>query len=101
MAKDQSKTGQIQTNKNKNKNKKMKITYEPTANSGRYDGRKITENWLANNDPRFIQKTVTLDHPMDDMTLVDLMDTMVVPMLLSMGYSQVSINRIIDTDEDK
>jgi hypothetical protein len=28
------------------------------------------------------------------------MDTMVVPMLKSMGYSQVSINAVIDTDED-
>jgi hypothetical protein len=37
---------------------------------------------------------------MDDMTLTDFMDTMVVPMLLSMGYSKVSINSVIDTDED-
>jgi hypothetical protein len=47
-----------------------------------------------------MQSTLSLEHPMDDMTLTDFMDTMVVPMLLSMGYSQVSINSVIDTDED-
>ena len=67
----------------------MKLTYEPT-----------TDNWSSKKDPKFMQNTLSLEHPMDDMTLTDFMDTMVVPMLLSMGYSQVSINSVIDTDED-
>ena len=71
------------------KNKKMILTYEPT-----------TDNWSSKKDPKFMQSTLSLEHPMDDMTLTDFMDTMVVPMLLSMGYSQVSINSVIDTDED-
>ena len=85
MAKDQSKTGRTI-----NKNKKMKIIYEPT-----------TENWISKKDPNFIQKKVTLDHPMDDMTITEFMDNMIIPLLLSMGYSQVTINSVIETDEDK
>jgi hypothetical protein len=85
MVKDQSKTGQTT-----NKNKKMKIIYEPT-----------TENWISKKDPNFIQKKVTLDHPMDDMTITEFMDNMIIPLLLSMGYSQVTINSVIETDEDK
>ena len=85
MVKDQSKTGRTI-----NKNKKMKIIYEPT-----------TENWISKKDPNFIQKKVTLDHPMDDMTITEFMDNMIIPLLLSMGYSQVTINSVIETDEDK
>tara|TARA_R110000803_G_scaffold151580_1_gene216654 strand:- start:391 stop:651 length:261 start_codon:yes stop_codon:yes gene_type:complete len=85
MVKGQSKTGQTT-----NKNKKMKIIYEPT-----------TENWISKKDPNFIQKKVTLDHPMDDMTITEFMDNMIIPLLLSMGYSQVTINSVIETDEDK
>ena len=85
MVKGQSKTGQTT-----NKNKKMKIIYEPT-----------TENWISKKDPNFIQKKVTLDHPMDDMTITEFMDNMIIPLLLSMGYSKVSINSVIETDEDK
>jgi hypothetical protein len=68
----------------------MKITYEPTS-----------ENWVSKRDPNFIQKTVSLYHPMDDMTIAEFMDNMITPLLLSMGYSQVSINGVIETDEDK
>tara|TARA_R110002167_G_scaffold66457_1_gene188087 strand:- start:8 stop:217 length:210 start_codon:yes stop_codon:yes gene_type:complete len=68
----------------------MKIIYEPT-----------TENWISKKDPNFIQKKVTLDHPMDDMTITEFMDNMIIPLLLSMGYSKVSINSVIETDEDK
>ena len=50
----------------------MKLTYEPT-----------TDNWSSKKDPKFMQSTLSLEHPMDDMTLTDFMDTMVVPMLLS------------------
>ena len=85
MVKDQSKTGQTT-----NKNEKMKIIYEPT-----------TENWISKKDPNFIQKKVTLDHPMDDMTITEFMDNMIIPLLLSMGYSQATINSVIETDEDK
>jgi hypothetical protein len=85
MVKDQSKTGRTT-----NKNKKMKSIYEPT-----------TENWISKKDPNFIQKKVTLDHPMDDMTITEFMDNMITPLLLSMGYSQASVNSVIDTDEDK
>tara|TARA_R110000851_G_scaffold1621_2_gene6336 strand:- start:1205 stop:1411 length:207 start_codon:yes stop_codon:yes gene_type:complete len=68
----------------------MKIIYEPT-----------TENWISKKDPNFIQKKVTLDHPMDDMTITEFMDNMITPLLLSMGYSYASVISVIDTDEDK
>jgi len=67
----------------------MKLTYEPT-----------TDNWSSKKDPRFMQSILSFEHPMDDMTLTDFMDTMVVPMLKSMGYSQASINSVINTDDD-
>ena len=79
----------LKPNKTKNLINKMRLTYEPT-----------TDNWSSKRDPKFMQSTLSLEHPMDDMTLPDFMDTMVVPMLKSMGYSQVSINAVIDTDED-
>ena len=68
----------------------MKIIYKPT-----------TENWISKKDPNFIQKKITLDHPMDDMTITEFMDNMIIPLLLSMGYSQVTFNSVIETDEDK
>jgi len=35
------------------------------------------------------------------MTITEFMDNMIIPLLLSMGYSQVTINSVIETDEDK
>ena len=76
-------------NKFTQKNKKMRLTYEPT-----------TDNWSSKKDPKFMQLTLSLEHPMDDMTLTEFMETMVVPMLLSMGYSQVSIDSVFGADKD-
>ena len=55
---------------------------------------------VLNNDPRFMEKKVSIELPCDSMNLVEFMETMVKPLLLSMGYSKVAIDKFITINED-
>lgn len=66
----------------------MKVTYTPT-------NQKEIEEYLKKGDPTLLNPTVSIEHPMDDMTLPDFMEEVVFRMLLGMGYSQASIDRVI------
>ncbi|MDB4317659.1 hypothetical protein N9973_00010 [bacterium] len=41
-----------------------------------------------------MNKTVSIEHPVDDMNMPDLMDTVIMPLLLAMGYSKITLDRI-------
>jgi len=55
---------------------------------------------VLNNDPRFMEKTISIELPCDSMNLVEFMETMVKPLLLSMGYSRVAIDKFITINEE-
>tara|TARA_R110001606_G_scaffold245100_2_gene393075 strand:+ start:79 stop:381 length:303 start_codon:yes stop_codon:yes gene_type:complete len=65
----------------------MKISYEPT-------NKKEIEEYLKIGDPTLMNKTVSIEHPVDDMSMPDLMDTVIMPLLLAMGYSKNTLDRI-------
>jgi hypothetical protein len=67
----------------------MKITYTPT------DKEKI-DKYLSIGDPTLINKTISVEHPVDDMTLPDLMGEIIMPLLLGMGYSQKTIESVVN-----
>ena len=67
----------------------MRLTFEPTMN-----------RQVLNNDPRFMEKTISIELPCDSMNLVEFMESMVKPLLLSMGYSRVAIDKFITINED-
>jgi len=71
----------------------MKVTYTPT-------NQKQIEEYLKKGDPTLLNPTVSIEHPMDDMTLPDFMTQAIFPMLVGMGYSQGTIARAITIDDD-
>jgi len=71
----------------------MKVTYTPT-------NQKQIEKYLKKGDPTLLNPTVSIEHPMDDMTLPDFMTQAIFPMLVGMGYSQGTIARTITIDDD-
>ena len=71
----------------------MKVTYTPT-------NQKQIEKYLKKGDPTLLNPTVSIEHPMDDMTLPDFMTQAIFPMLVGMGYSQGTIARAITIDSD-
>ena len=66
----------------------MKITYTPT------DKEQI-DKYLSIGDPTLMSKTISVEHPVDDMTLPDLMGQVIMPLLLGMGYAQKSIESVV------
>ena len=71
----------------------MKVTYTPT-------NQKQIEKYLKKGDPTLLNPIVSIEHPMDDMTLPDFMTQAIFPMLVGMGYSQGTIARAITIDSD-
>ena len=67
----------------------MRLTFEPT-----------TYRQVLNNDPRFMEKKISIELPCDSMNLVEFMESMVKPLLLSMGYSRVAIDKFITINEE-
>jgi len=67
----------------------MRLTFEPT-----------TYRPVLNNDPRFMEKKISIELPCDSMNLVEFMESMVKPLLLSMGYSRVAIDKFITINEE-
>lgn len=67
----------------------MRLIYEPTINRE-----------LEKKDPMHMQKKVVLEIPCDNMNLVEFMESMVKPMLLSMGYTKVAIDKFITINEE-
>ena len=72
----------------------MKVTYTPT-------NPKDIEEYLKKGDPALMNPTVSIEHPMDAMTITDFMEQVIFPMLLGMGYSQYSIDRAISIKEEE
>ena len=75
------------------RNNIMKLTCTPTD-------QKQIEEYLKKGDPTLLNPTVSIEHPMDDMTLPDFMTQVIFPMLVGMGYCQSSIARTITIDDD-
>ena len=78
----------------KSKKEKMKVTYTPT-------NKKQIEEYLQKGDPTLLNSSVSIEHPMDDMTLPDFMTQAIFPMLVAMGYAEKSIARTITINEEE
>ena len=72
----------------------MKVTYTPT-------NKKQIEEYLKKGCPTMLNPTVSIEHPMDDMTLPDFMSVVIFPMLVGMGYAEGSIARVITINEEE
>jgi len=74
--------------------KQMKVTYTPT-------NEKQIEEYLQKGDPTLLNPIVSIEHPMDDMTLPDFMTQAIFPMLVAMGYAEKTIARTITINEEE
>tara|TARA_R110002074_G_scaffold366961_1_gene540955 strand:+ start:201 stop:437 length:237 start_codon:yes stop_codon:yes gene_type:complete len=72
----------------------MKVTYTPTD-------RKQIEEYRQKGDPALLDPTVSIEHPMDDMTLPDFMTQAIFPMLFALGYAEKTIARTITINEEE
>tara|TARA_R110000824_G_scaffold297492_1_gene485693 strand:+ start:75 stop:311 length:237 start_codon:yes stop_codon:yes gene_type:complete len=72
----------------------MKVTYTPTD-------RKQIEEYRQKGDPTLLDPTVSIEHPMDDMTLPDFMTQAIFPMLFALGYAEKTIARTITINEEE
>ena len=72
----------------------MKVTYTPT-------NKKQIEEYLAKGDPTLLNSSVSIEHPMDDMTLPDFMTQAIFPMLVGIGYTEGTIERTITINEEE
>lgn len=77
----------------KSKKEQMKVTYTPT-------NKKQIEEYLGKGDPTLLNPTVSIEHPMDDMTLPDFMTQVIFPMLAGLGYTEGAIARTITINEE-
>ena len=72
----------------------MKVTYTPTNKTQ-------IEEYLGKGDPTLLNSSVSIEHPMDDMTLPEFMTQAIFPMLVGMGYTEGAIARTIKINEEE
>lgn len=70
----------------------MKITLEPTDNQR-------TQQCIKSGIATGIFPTVTIDHPVDDMTISEVFDTIIVPALKAYGFPESLVDSYLRSDD--